>query len=1424
MLIIFLVLPQAAAAKMTKAEQAAYDAKKAEFTDAYNKAKAEGQESLDKFMSDTSHKGDAQENEWMADLYYGKPGDGGKGDPGQDGKDKPQGFMGDPNDPGPTDWSDWNIKTDGAGNVIGFEEKDFEEKDADGDGEISDEEREEWNKKKEKEHEEAGGAPGEVPPIADWDKDGDGVPDKGFERWCWQCCPGEDILNECHYGRPGNCDNGGSCDISEICHPANEVHDDVEYECHTCEYMTDLMDWCRDKGYSSNPACDGQCPPDACVPVDIDIGSGEIVPENKTRERGSTRQCYQCVSDSAKDESHTSIGQDGVPVEKTAVKIGTDPQVVTETTKTTGTVGGDGQGKSQLQTGKNITGVTDGAHYQDGFDTGKKWGVTADLKYNLADDTTTAGGEGSSGGFGSGDTSALGVGSTGGTQTEPQKKTCQDMGYDGDFDDCMAVCQGKLDHAACTREGRNDDYGTPCWKCKEKGSTSSEPPPATSLASPTPTTAASDERTTYFTPRFSGFQIGVNYEPRLREEPEDDFSSETEYVKVGDYYGQGFYYIPGTETALQVGGNNNNILLGHDAFCDEEMDAWASPDCGGDCYADEECVATGPVRVQGMGMVNCYYCSKKKSGSLIDGISGATPMISVPTGLFIGSPQTPDYCAPNISKSQCGKCEYMGGKCEPLIHTSLSRNMEPCYTCRMGDRCDDYGLFCDCGECYEDEECVPAMRASGGMCYDCVKGWASGIRVYVSLQEIPIGRQVLFNSSAILQGFSPSSIMALANVDQSQIAAIQKAMSMMQGGFSMGTITELAGMMSEKLGKQRKFSDGCFSDFTPMGDQGGEGSSGGSGGQKNKGQSKSVNPGEGMPEVPAQGPIVACGQKDGKDVLAVLDAQGIPIATIFKEELEKNPQSLLAALAKAQESGQRLLAMSRMSPQDLIKQGFSKLASHITRPRDPQGIAVGATKLVPNDPLYWKDAGKKKSKVKERMKKVVAGGIGSGLKIGGVSIGGGAAAYEEDEGPDVQDQWGIRKVGYLPIDDPESAWNQVKIDGPNVVVAVIDSGLDLSHPDGPRYIWRNKREIPQNYVDDDNNGYVDDVYGWNFIDNNNDLSDYKGHGTFVTGIIAAKWNNGLGIAGINPGAIIMPLKTADAEGEATSFNIYRAIYYAVNNGARVINISLGARGVSELEQRAIDYANEKGVFVSVASGNVGENIKDHGPASALGTFPVGSMDVDGKKSTISNWGPNNGLIAPGEKIYSLRSFESFDPRKVSKDTEFYYAMSGTSFSSPMVAATASLLLTKNPDLTNKEIEDILQASADDMYDEGWDGESGAGLLNASKALSLTPKNLTTVKITRLKINRDNRDRPESVDVYATVRGKIKEFEIGAGKGERAGRLGTIAGPFNEEYDNEFVQRIVVKDSLRGSDEWIIGITAKDKSGKEHQARTLLNLE
>ncbi len=469
--------------------------------------------------------------------------------------------------------------------------------------------------------------------------------------------------------------------------------------------------------------------------------------------------------------------------------------------------------------------------------------------------------------------------------------------------------------------------------------------------------------------------------------------------------------------------------------------------------------------------------------------------------------------------------------------------------------------------------------------------------------------------------------------------------------------------------------------------------------------------------------------------------------------------------------------------------------------------------IVPNDPLYQKSKKKKKGGVLKGLVGVAAGVAGMG----------GSAPVDKD-GPEVFDQYSLPQIGFLPKSDPKSAWNLVDAEAKNVTVAVIDSGLDLTHPDAPQYIWTNEKEVPGNGIDDDKNGYVDDVQGWNFLDENNDVKDLRGHGTVVAGIIAARTNNGKGIAGINPGAVIMPLKVADKHGNANNLNIFRAIRYAVANGARVINVSLGAGGVSTLERLAINYARARGVLVVVASGNDGTDMASFGPSSVGSALAVGAVNFDGTRSTVSNWGANNGLVAPGEEIYSLHSKDAPWDGPSGDRERLYTKLSGTSFSAPMVAATASLLLVKDPKLTADDLEDILVSSARRSDEDDWNARTGAGFLDAAAALNSVNGKHFNVKVTGLrKIFGDKGKKLEAVEVFATVRGEVDHFTVEVGKGKLARSFKPVIGFAGQQAGDDLVARITPA-QLRGSDDWVVLVRALDAQGKEHLAKTPLTLK
>jgi hypothetical protein len=463
-------------------------------------------------------------------------------------------------------------------------------------------------------------------------------------------------------------------------------------------------------------------------------------------------------------------------------------------------------------------------------------------------------------------------------------------------------------------------------------------------------------------------------------------------------------------------------------------------------------------------------------------------------------------------------------------------------------------------------------------------------------------------------------------------------------------------------------------------------------------------------------------------------------------------------------------------------------------------------KVLPNDPLYKKSGGG------WGIKK----GIDMLLSIGGVF------ASSDDE-PQALDQWGLHAVGFTPKGTGQSAWDVYDGMEKNIVVAVIDSGLDLKHPDRPRYIWENKSEIAENGLDDDGNGYVDDIHGWNFVSENNNITDDYGHGTFVTGIIAANTNNGKGIAGVNPGAQIMMLKASNGEGKAQDLAIYRALRYAVDNGARVINISLGNRGKSRLVQIGLNYAHAMGRIVVVAAGNEGKDIADYSPQGSRRVISVGATNLDGSVRGKSNKGLSLAMVAPGQSIYSLTAKNSkYDGKIITFGKGNYHLWNGTSFSAPLVTGTASLLWARNPTLTNTQVEDMLLSTAAEIGESGWDPETGLGHLSARNAMVQSPKSAFAPRITEVYVNQI-RKGVKSVDIYGIIRGPVQSYTLEVGRGEKPDKdeWQRVFGPSKQTVNLGHIARIPGTFFSKGS-QWTIRLTAKSTKGEIRMQQFLVN--
>jgi subtilisin family serine protease len=429
------------------------------------------------------------------------------------------------------------------------------------------------------------------------------------------------------------------------------------------------------------------------------------------------------------------------------------------------------------------------------------------------------------------------------------------------------------------------------------------------------------------------------------------------------------------------------------------------------------------------------------------------------------------------------------------------------------------------------------------------------------------------------------------------------------------------------------------------------------------------------------------------------------------------------------------------------------------------------------------------------------------------------------------DQWAIKRVGLG--DGPDSPWTRVAASGKPVVVAVIDTGLDWDHLDFAREnLWTNEREIPGNGVDDDKNGYVDDVIGWDFIDADNRPWDRDGHGTFVAGVIAAAHND-VGIAGINPRVKIMALRALNDFGHTRASYLAQAIVYAANNGARVINLSAGGKGLTKTEQMAIGHARSRGALVIVAAGNEAEDAGTYGPAGATGVIAVAATGFDDRRVAFSNWGPHVDIAAPGLDVLSLRA-RATDLMRDIPGVEYtpgaayvgadrrYYRASGTSFSAPIVAGVASLVWSLRPELTADEVRRVLLQSARDVDAPGRDQYTGYGLVDAQAALRADPRFFLETEISGVRVAATGGQTVVEVSGTADAdRFRSARLEIGAGGNPQAWKA--IGAALSRSVRSGVLAAIPAQ-ALAGAKEWTIRLVAEHENGSRREARFNLKLE
>lgn len=322
-------------------------------------------------------------------------------------------------------------------------------------------------------------------------------------------------------------------------------------------------------------------------------------------------------------------------------------------------------------------------------------------------------------------------------------------------------------------------------------------------------------------------------------------------------------------------------------------------------------------------------------------------------------------------------------------------------------------------------------------------------------------------------------------------------------------------------------------------------------------------------------------------------------------------------------------------------------------------------------------------------------------------------------------QWGMKDIGV------RNAWNGGR-GSDKMVVAVIDTGVDYTHEDLVANLWRNQgesgrdaqgRDKSSNGVDDDHNGYVDDVIGWDFSQNDNKPFDMPaslmdmlmkggnpGHGTHCAGNVAARSDNSLGVVGVAPNVKVMPLRFISTEGQGTSGDAVKAIKYAVDNGAKVLSNSWGSEGEDANDpdngalKDAIVYAQSKGVLFIAAAGNGHQGVGYDNDSDARPGYPasysydnivsVAAIDSTDALGAFSNWGAKTvHIAAPGVKVFSTTVGSQYADTVIDLGEMLHATWDGTSMACPHVAGAAALYWSNHPEKTYKEVKEALIRSA-----------------------------------------------------------------------------------------------------------------------------------
>ena len=439
------------------------------------------------------------------------------------------------------------------------------------------------------------------------------------------------------------------------------------------------------------------------------------------------------------------------------------------------------------------------------------------------------------------------------------------------------------------------------------------------------------------------------------------------------------------------------------------------------------------------------------------------------------------------------------------------------------------------------------------------------------------------------------------------------------------------------------------------------------------------------------------------------------------------------------------------------------------------------------------------------------------------------SSFPGDTDPLELEQWALATIR------AREAWNTER-GSESVPVAIIDTGVDYTHPDLAPSMWINETEDVNgngrfdpfstteggdcNGLDDDGNGYEDDVIGWDFTDapelpgtgdwkeRDNDPMDEgpQSHGTHVAGIACAAADNGEGIAGVAPGCRIMALRAGFGPlGYLQEDDVSSAIVYAVQNEAAVINMSWGDVVVSPMIQDVLAYAHAHDCILVASAGNSGTD-QVHYPSGYDYTISVGNSSMDDDLTPGSNYGPTIDVVAPGQKILSTFIGGT------------YGTLSGTSMSAPHVSGLAALIRSHRPTFSNEEVRHALVAGATDLGAPGIDQFFGGGRIDCPRSLSLD-------RALSVSIDDPNTDAgiADDIAIVGTVRGLLLDWwALYYGEGRNPRLWHEIGSTHTEQVIQETLEVFTIDDVADG--EYIIRLVAEDVNGVRNERRTPVQID